>query len=100
MIAASLAPHSAELDKMFKFSGGKAIRKYRHGKANPYLKGVQKPLIKYAETSRLNSTEALEIRDALLQKKVHLECYRGDLVIVVTILLLFMPGFFLIFLIF
>ena len=68
MIVAALAPPADKIDKLFRFSGGKAIRKHGHGKANPYLKGLYKPLIKYAETGRLKPAEAVVLRDAILQQ--------------------------------
>ena len=94
IIVASLSPPSGRLDKMFRFSGGKAIRKHGHGKANPFLKGVYKPLVKYAETGRLNPAEALEFRDALHQKGAPRILSWGLSSIPSFILVWLIPGFF------
>ena len=92
LIVASLAPPSGK--SIFNYDANKAIRMHGHGKANPYLKGVQKPLIKYAETGRLNPTEALELREALLQNGAPRVLSWGLSAFSVFILLYFIAGFF------
>lgn len=88
LIVATLAPPSGK--SIWNNDANKAIRKHGHGKANPYLKGVQKPLIKYAETGRLNPTEVLELRNALLQKgaPVVLSWGLGGFVILILLLIM------------
>ena len=68
LLVSSLAPPS-DYKSVWNYDANKAIRKHGHGKANPFLKGIYKPLMKYAASGRLKPTEAVQLRDAMLQNR-------------------------------
>ena len=57
------------IGKAFRFAGSKAIRKHGH-KANPFLKGLYKPLVKYVKTGKLSDSEKKNFREVLTRKSV------------------------------
>jgi hypothetical protein len=57
------------IGKAFNFAGSKAIRKHGH-KANPLLKGLYKPLVKYVKTGKLSDSEKKNFREVLTRKRV------------------------------